>query len=109
MQTLAFLWYELKAAKRHVKEAVAECQEIGKADFSLLNRPSDSDVIDAGPQGPAASVVAPDSKERTRGRERAVLPTALSAGVQPGLFRRRCHQLWTKLFPATDCKGVRHV
>ena len=51
MQTLAFLWYELKAAKRHVKEAVAECQEIGKVDFSLLNRPSDSDVIDEGPQG----------------------------------------------------------
>lgn len=46
MQTLAFLWFELKAAKRHVKEAVAECQELSKADFSLLNRPSDSDVID---------------------------------------------------------------
>jgi hypothetical protein len=50
MQTLAFLWFELKAAKRHVKEEVAECQEIGKADFSLLNRPSDSDVIDERPQ-----------------------------------------------------------
>jgi hypothetical protein len=33
MQTLTFLWYELKAAKRHVKEAVAECQELGKADL----------------------------------------------------------------------------
>jgi hypothetical protein len=52
MQTLAFLWFELKAAKRHVKEAVAECQEIGKADFSLLNRPSDSDVIDELPHLP---------------------------------------------------------
>jgi hypothetical protein len=50
MQTLAFLWFELKAAKCHVKEAVAECQEIGKADFSLLNRPSDSDAIDERPQ-----------------------------------------------------------
>jgi hypothetical protein len=52
MQTLAFLWFELKAAKRHVKEAVAECQEIGKTDFSLLNRPSDSDIVDECPQGP---------------------------------------------------------
>ena len=50
MQTLTFLWFELKAAKRHVKEAVAECQELGKADFSLLNRPSDSEVIDERPQ-----------------------------------------------------------
>jgi hypothetical protein len=45
MQTLTFLWFELKAAKRHVKEAVAECQEVGKVDFSLLTRPSDSDTI----------------------------------------------------------------
>jgi hypothetical protein len=52
MQTLTFLWFELKAAKRHVKEAVAECQEIGKADFSLLSRPSDPDVIDERPQRP---------------------------------------------------------
>jgi hypothetical protein len=50
MQTLAFLWYELKAAKRHVKEALAECQESGKTDFRLLNRPSNSEVIDEGPQ-----------------------------------------------------------
>jgi hypothetical protein len=50
MQTLTFLWFELKAAKRHVKEAVAECQEIGKVDFSLLTCPSDSDVIDERPQ-----------------------------------------------------------
>jgi hypothetical protein len=50
MQTLTFLWFELKAAKRHVKEAVAECQEVGKVDFSLLTRPSDSDVIDERPQ-----------------------------------------------------------
>jgi hypothetical protein len=46
MQTLTFLWFELKAAKRHVKEAVLECEELGKVDFSLLNRPSDSEVID---------------------------------------------------------------
>jgi len=46
MQTLAFLWYELKAAKRHVKEEVAESQNCGKADFSFLTRPSDSHVID---------------------------------------------------------------
>jgi hypothetical protein len=50
MQTLAFLWFELKAAKRHVKEEVAECQELGKADFSLLNRASDTEVIDERPQ-----------------------------------------------------------
>jgi hypothetical protein len=52
MQTLAFLWFELKSAKRHVKEAVAECQEIGKTDFSLLTRPSDPDVIDEPQQRP---------------------------------------------------------
>jgi hypothetical protein len=52
MQTLAFLWFELKAAKRHVKEAVAECQEIGKTDFSLLTRPSEPDVIDERQQRP---------------------------------------------------------
>jgi hypothetical protein len=46
MQTLAFLWYELKAAKRHVKEEVVESQPCGKADFSFLTRPSDSHVID---------------------------------------------------------------
>jgi hypothetical protein len=46
MQTLAFLWYELKAAKRHVKETVAESQPCAKADFSLLTRPSASQVID---------------------------------------------------------------
>jgi len=50
MQTLAFLWYELKAAKCHVKEVVAESQPCGKADFSFLNRPSDSQVIDEPPQ-----------------------------------------------------------
>jgi hypothetical protein len=33
MQTLAFLWYELKAVKHHVKEAFAEPQEPGKADL----------------------------------------------------------------------------
>jgi len=33
MQTLAFLCYELKAAKRHVKETFAESQEPGKADL----------------------------------------------------------------------------
>jgi hypothetical protein len=33
MQTLAFLCYELKAAKRHVKEAFAESQEPRKADL----------------------------------------------------------------------------
>jgi hypothetical protein len=52
MQTLAFLWYELEAAKRHVDEAVAESQQCGEADFSFLNRPSDSHVIDEGPQRP---------------------------------------------------------
>jgi len=52
MQTLAFLWYELKAAKCHVKEVVAESQPCGKADFSLLTRPSDSHVIDERPQRP---------------------------------------------------------
>lgn len=50
MQTLAFLWYELKAAKRHVKEEVVESQPCGKADFSFLTRPSDSHVIDERPQ-----------------------------------------------------------
>jgi hypothetical protein len=50
MQTLTFLWFELKAAKRHVKEAVAECEELGKVDFSLLNLPSESEVIDKRPQ-----------------------------------------------------------
>ncbi|HYZ71451.1 MAG TPA: hypothetical protein VE641_00120 [Chthoniobacterales bacterium] len=50
MQTLTFLWFELKAAKRHVKEAVAECQEVGKVDFSLLTRPADSDAIDERPK-----------------------------------------------------------
>lgn len=52
MQTLAFLWYELKAAKRHVKEAVDESQPCGKVDFSLLNRPADSPVIEECPQLP---------------------------------------------------------
>jgi len=46
MQTLAFLWYELKAARRHVKEAVAEPQRCRKVDFSLLTRASDSRVVD---------------------------------------------------------------
>jgi hypothetical protein len=46
MQTLAFLWYELKAAKRHVKEAVAEPQHCGKVDFSLLNSASYLHAID---------------------------------------------------------------
>lgn len=50
MQTLTFLWFELKAAKRHVKEAVAECQEVGKVDFSLLTPPSDLDATDEGPK-----------------------------------------------------------
>ena len=50
MQTLTFLWFELKAAKRHVKEAVAECQEVGKVDFSLLTRPSDLETIDERPK-----------------------------------------------------------
>jgi hypothetical protein len=45
MQTLAFLWYELKAAKRHVKEEVADLQPCGKVDFSLLKKASDSEVI----------------------------------------------------------------
>ena len=49
MQTLTFLWFELKAAKRHVKEAVAECQELGKADFSLLKKASGSEVIEQPP------------------------------------------------------------
>jgi hypothetical protein len=49
MQTLTFLWFELKAAKRHVKEAVAECQELGKADFSLLKKASDFEVIEQHP------------------------------------------------------------
>ena len=44
MQTLAFLWYELKAAKRHVKEEVAEPQQFGKTDFSLLTRAPESQV-----------------------------------------------------------------
>ena len=50
MQTLAFLWYELKAAKCHVKEVVAESQQCGKADFSFLKRPSDLHVIDESPR-----------------------------------------------------------
>jgi hypothetical protein len=33
MQTLAFLWYELKAAKCHVKDAFAESREPGKVDL----------------------------------------------------------------------------
>jgi hypothetical protein len=33
MQTLAFFWYELKAAKLRVKETFAEPQEPGKADL----------------------------------------------------------------------------
>ena len=33
MQTLSFFWYELKAAKRHVDEALAESQEIGPTDL----------------------------------------------------------------------------
>lgn len=45
MQTLAFLWYELEAAKRHVEEAFAERQS-GKADSSFLNNASESHVID---------------------------------------------------------------
>ena len=49
MQTLTFLWFELKAVKRHVKEAVAECQEVGKVDFSLLKKASDSEVIEQHP------------------------------------------------------------
>ncbi|HEX6564865.1 MAG TPA: hypothetical protein VF020_11305 [Chthoniobacterales bacterium] len=49
MQTLTFLWFELKAAKRHVKEAVAECEELGKADFSLLKKALDSEVIEQRP------------------------------------------------------------
>jgi hypothetical protein len=44
MQTLAFLWYELKAAKYHVKESFAEPQQCGKADFSLLKKASNSEV-----------------------------------------------------------------
>jgi hypothetical protein len=50
MQTLAFLWFELKAAKRHVKESLGEAEQCGKTDFSLLNRPPDSDAIDESPQ-----------------------------------------------------------
>jgi hypothetical protein len=46
MQTLAFLWYELEAAKRHVNETIAEPQQCGKADFSSLNSASDSHLID---------------------------------------------------------------
>ena len=46
MQTLAFLWYELKAAKRHVKESMAEPQACGKVDFSLLKKVSDSEVVE---------------------------------------------------------------
>ena len=38
--------FRLKAAKRHVKEAVLENEELGKVDFSLLDRPSDSEVVD---------------------------------------------------------------
>jgi hypothetical protein len=49
MQTLAFLWFELKAAKRHVKEAVAESQPCGKVGFSLLKRPAESPGIDERP------------------------------------------------------------
>jgi hypothetical protein len=49
MQTLTFLWFELKAAKRHVKEAVAECEELGKADFSLLKKALDAEVIEQRP------------------------------------------------------------
>jgi hypothetical protein len=50
MQALTFLWYELKAAKRHVKEAVLECEDLGKVDFSLLNHPSDSHEINERPR-----------------------------------------------------------
>ncbi len=46
MQTLAFLWYELIAAKRHVKEAIGESQQCGKADLSFLDGASASPVID---------------------------------------------------------------
>jgi hypothetical protein len=49
MQTLTFLWFELKAARRHVKEAVAECEELGKADFSLLKKALDSELIEQRP------------------------------------------------------------
>jgi hypothetical protein len=50
MQTLTFLWFELKAAKRHVKEAVLEGEQLGKVDFSLLHRPSDPEEIVGRPQ-----------------------------------------------------------
>ena len=46
MQTLAFLWYELEAAKHHIEEAFAEAQQSDKADFSFLINASESHVID---------------------------------------------------------------
>jgi len=55
MQTLTFLWFELKAAKRHVKEAVAECEGLGKADFSLLKKALDSETIEQRPPRPHLS------------------------------------------------------
>jgi hypothetical protein len=35
MQTLAFLWYELEAAKRHVREILDEPEERGRADLPV--------------------------------------------------------------------------
>jgi hypothetical protein len=75
MQTLAFLWYELEAAKRHVEEAFAERQS-GKADSSFLNNASESHVIDERAQRPVASVVALDSKERSQGKEPTIFAGA---------------------------------
>ena len=76
MQTLAFLWYELKAAKRNVKEAVAECQQCGKVDFSFLNRPAEASVIDEG-TGPTAL------------HDRSLRLTAVAA-IESGIYFQGC-------------------
>jgi hypothetical protein len=86
MQTLAFLWYELEAAKRHVEEAFTERQS-GKADSSFLNNASESHVIDERAQRPVASVVALDSKERSQGKEPTIFAGAV-LGVLPQYGQR---------------------
>jgi|GEM_PF-5169601 hypothetical protein len=50
MQTPAFLWYEMEAAKRHVKEALQEPQPLDKKDLpdedEALRRRIESVVTD---------------------------------------------------------------
>jgi hypothetical protein len=82
MQTLTFLWFELKAARRHVKEAVAECEELGKADFSLLKKALHSELIEQRPSAAKSSIVEPDDRERCGARRRTLLARPLSARVR---------------------------